>query len=116
MLFRSVDATNAIDFPAFTPRDLGGRLSSEVVAEYFPGATLVKAFNTLPAAVLAADPNKGTGKRVLFLSGNHSQANRQVSNLIATLGFAPTDLGTLNTSGSLQQFGRPLVALSLLKD
>lgn len=111
-----VDATNAIDFQAFTPRDLGGRLSSEIVAEYFPGAMLVKAFNTLPAAVLAADPNKGIGKRVLFLSGNHSEANKQVSNLIATLGFAPCDLGTLNTSGSLQQFGRPLVALSLLKD
>ncbi len=37
-----VDATNAIDFPAFKPRDLGGRLSSEIVAELFPGAELVK--------------------------------------------------------------------------
>jgi predicted dinucleotide-binding enzyme len=27
-----IDATNAIDFPAFTPTDLGGRPSSEVVA------------------------------------------------------------------------------------
>lgn len=38
-----IDATNAIDFPAFTPTDLGGKLSSEVVAEYLLGARVVKA-------------------------------------------------------------------------
>ena len=32
-----VDATNAIDFPAFTPKDLGGRLSTGVVSDLFPG-------------------------------------------------------------------------------
>jgi predicted dinucleotide-binding enzyme len=111
-----VDATNAIDFPAFKPRDLGGRLSSEIVAELFPGAELVKAFNTLPAAVLAADPVKASGKRVLFLSGNFPEASKKVADLIARLGFAPTDLGSFKASGSLQHFGQPLVALNLLKD
>src|SRR5262249_13651742 len=42
-----VDATNAIDLPSFTPADLGGRPSSEIVAQAVPGARLVKAFNTL---------------------------------------------------------------------
>jgi predicted dinucleotide-binding enzyme len=111
-----VDATNAIEFPAFKPRDLGGRLSSEIVAELFPGAELVKAFNTLPAAVLAADPVKASGKRVLFLSGNFPEASKKVADLIARLGFAPTDLGSFKASGSLQHFGQPLVALNLLKD
>lgn len=111
-----VDATNAIDFPAFKPRDLGGRLSSEVVLEFFPGAQLVKAFNTLPAAVLAADPVKSGGKRVLFLSGNSLEASKKVAGLIARLGFAPVDLGGFEASGSLQHFGQPLVALTLLKD
>jgi predicted dinucleotide-binding enzyme len=111
-----VDASNAIDFPAFKPRDLGGRLSTEIVSELVPGAKVVKAFNTLPAPVLAADPDKGAGSRVLFLSGDHSDANRQVSELIAALGFAPVDLGTLAASGPIQQFGRPLVALNLVKD
>ncbi|MCY1745312.1 NADPH-dependent F420 reductase [Ensifer sp. SL37] len=111
-----VDATNAIDFPAFKPRDLGGRLSSELVAELFPGAELVKAFNTLPAAVLAADPVKESGRRVLFLSGNFPEARTKVADLIARLGFAPSDLGSFKTSGSLQHFGQPLVALNLLKD
>ncbi|WP_338050338.1 NADPH-dependent F420 reductase [Rhizobium mesosinicum] len=111
-----VDATNAIDFPAFKPRDLGGRLSSEIVADLFPGAELVKAFNTLPAAVLAADPVKPSGKRVLFLSGNFPDASKKVSDLITRLGFAPSDLGSFKASGSLQHFGQPLVALNLLKD
>ncbi len=111
-----VDATNAIDFPAFKPRDLGGRLSSEIVAELFPGAQLVKAFNTLPAAVLAADPVKQSGRRVLFLSGNSPEASEKVADLIARLGFAPSDLGSFKASGSLQHFGQPLVALNLLKD
>ncbi|WP_280171674.1 NADPH-dependent F420 reductase [Agrobacterium pusense] len=111
-----VDATNAIDFPAFKPRDLGDRLSSEIVADLFPGAELVKAFNTLPAAVLAADPVKANGKRVLFLSGNFPEASKKVADLITRLGFAPSDLGSFKTSGSLQHFGQPLVALNLLKD
>lgn len=111
-----VDATNAIDFPAFKPRDLGSRLSSEIVSDLFPGAQLVKAFNTLPAAVLAADPVKASGKRVLFLSGNFPEASKKVADLIALLGFAPSDLGSFKASGSLQHFGQPLVALNLLKD
>lgn len=111
-----VDATNAIDFPAFKPRDLGGRLSSEVVSDFFPGAQLVKAFNTLPAAVLAADPVKSGGKRALFLSGNSPEASKKVADLIARLGFTPVDLGSFKASGSLQHFGQPLVALTLLKD
>ncbi|MCA1371480.1 NADPH-dependent F420 reductase [Bradyrhizobium sp. BRP14] len=110
-----VDATNAIDFPAFKPRDLGGRLSSEIVSDLFPGARLVKAFNTLPAAVLAADPRVGGGNRALFLSGNHLEANKIVSELAAALGFAPADLGSLAAAGPVQQFGRPLVALNLIK-
>lgn len=63
-----VDATNAIDFPAFTPKDLNGRPSTDIVAEAVPGARVVKAFNTLPAAILAADPARDGGQRVLFVS------------------------------------------------
>ena len=85
-----IDATNAIDFPAYTPTDLGGRPSSEIVAEKLRGARLVKAFNTLPAAVLAADPSEAAGHRVLFLSGNDAEANSTVAALVAKLGFAPT--------------------------
>jgi hypothetical protein len=110
-----VDATNAIDMPAFTPTDLGGKASSEVVAEKLPGAHIVKAFNTLPAAVLAADPAQNGGRRVLFLAGNNADANSKVSSLIAQLGFAPLDLGALTAGGLLQQFGGPLPLKNLVQ-
>lgn len=109
-----VDASNAIDFPAFTPSDLGGRPSSEVVADLLPGARLVKAFNTLPAALLAADPVEPLGRRVLFVSGNHPDANGDVARLIERLGYAVIDLGKLGEGGLLQQFGGPLTVHSLL--
>ena len=109
-----VDATNAIDFPAFTPKDLGGRLSTDVVADFVPGARVVKAFNTLPAAVLASDPAKDGGHRVVFLSGNDAAAKADVATLIKSLGFAAIDLGKL-AEGRLAQFGGPLMVHNLLK-
>jgi 8-hydroxy-5-deazaflavin:NADPH oxidoreductase len=110
-----VDATNAIDFPAFTPTDLGGRPSSGIVAQAVPGARVVKAFNTLPAAVLATDPSQNGGRRVLFLSGDDARASSEVTKLIERLGFAPIDLGKLSEGGRLQQFGGALTVLNLTK-
>ncbi len=109
-----VDATNAIDFPAFTPKDLGGRLSTDVVADFVPGARVVKAFNTLPAAVLASDPAKDGGHRVVFLSGNDAAAKADVATLIKSVGFAAIDLGKF-AEGRLAQFGGPLMVHNLLK-
>jgi predicted dinucleotide-binding enzyme len=110
-----VDATNAIEFPAFRPRDLGGRPSSEVVAAQFKGAKVVKAFNTLPAAVLADEPRRNEGHRTIFVSGNHADANEQVAALATSLGFSPIILGRLDEGGLQQQFGGPLMAHSLIK-
>lgn len=109
-----VDATNAINFPAFTPRDLGGRPSTEIISEAIPGARVVKAFNTLPAAVLASDPRQSGGNRVLFLSGKDAKANTDVAALAAKLGFAPIILGDL-ADGRLAQFGGPLMVHNLTK-
>jgi predicted dinucleotide-binding enzyme len=106
-----VDATNAIKFPEFLPKDLGGRLSTEVVAEAVPGARVVKAFNTLPAAVLARVPDDD-GRRVVFLSGNNSPANAEVAALANALGYAPIVLGSLN-DGKSAQFGGALTVHDL---
>ncbi|WP_430390459.1 NADPH-dependent F420 reductase [Dyella sp. 20L07] len=110
-----VDATNAIEFPAFKPLDLGGQPSSQVVATYFKGAKVVKAFNTLPAAVLADEPRLSDGHRTIFVSGNHAEANEQVATLATSLGFAPIILGRFDEGGLLQQFGGPLTMHSLIK-
>jgi predicted dinucleotide-binding enzyme len=110
-----IDATNAIDFPSYSPTDLGGRLSSELVTDQLRGARVVKAFNTLPAAILAADPAEGHGRRVIFVSGNDVDANADVAALVGKLGFAPIILGKLAEGGRLQQYGGPLVIHNLVK-
>lgn len=111
-----VDATNPILQPGFRIAELGGRPSSSVVASFAPGARVVKAFNTLPPPVLAADPGREGGKRVIFYSGDDAPAKAHIGELIATLGFAGIDLGTLDGGGRLQQFpGGPLPALNLVR-
>jgi len=110
-----VDANNAVEVPSYKAVDLGGRASSEVVAELAPGARVVKAFNHLIAASLAADPQVGGGRRVLFMSGQDADAKKTVGELIARLGFAPVDLGGVD-EGRLVQFpGGPLAILNLVK-
>jgi predicted dinucleotide-binding enzyme len=106
-----VDATNAIKFPEFLPKDLGGRLSTEIVAEAVPGARVVKGFNTLPAAALARVPDDH-GRRVVFLSGNNNPANAEVAALANALGYAPIILGSLN-DGKPAQFGGALMVHDL---
>jgi 8-hydroxy-5-deazaflavin:NADPH oxidoreductase len=111
-----IDATNPILMPGYAIADLGGRPSSEVVAELAPGAQLVKAFNTLPPGLLGADPRQAGGRRVLFYSGDHARAKAEVGRLIEQLGFAGIDLGRLAEGGRLQQFPTgPLPVLDLLR-
>lgn len=110
-----IDATNAINFTDFSPADLGGRLSSDIVAAALPGATIVKAFNTLPAAVLAQEPASDAGKRTIFHASNSPQASAVAADLIAALGYAAINLGRIDEGGRLQQFGGPLMVHSLIK-
>jgi predicted dinucleotide-binding enzyme len=93
-----IDATNAYGVP---PEELGGLLSSALVAKAFTGAKLVKGFNHLVAATLAADPIVEGGHRVVFLSSDDEDAIAPVAALAKQLGFAPVKLGKLNEGGAL---------------
>ena len=111
-----IDANNPIEAPLFKPVDLRGRASSEVVADFVPGARVVKAFNHLRAEVLAGDPRSDGGRRVLFYSGNDSAAKAEVAALIDRIGFVGIDLGSLAVGGRLAQFpGGPLPNQNLVK-
>jgi 8-hydroxy-5-deazaflavin:NADPH oxidoreductase len=74
-----------------------------VISQAFPGASLVKAFNHLPAETLAEDPNVDGGRRVIFLSSDDQSAANKVAKLIERLGFAPVWLGRLTEDGLLVQ-------------
>lgn len=111
-----IDANNPIEAPLFKAVDLQGRVSSEVFAEWVPGARVVKAFNHLQAHLVDGDPAAEGGRRVLFFSGDSAQAKVEVAALIERLGFFGVDLGSLNVGGRLVQFpGGPLPALNLVK-
>ena len=94
-----IDANNPIEPPTFKPADLHGRLSTEIFAEYVPGARVVKSFNHLSAAVLAEDPRAAGGRRVLFFAGADVSAKTEVAALIDKLGFFGIDLGGVGDGG-----------------
>jgi 8-hydroxy-5-deazaflavin:NADPH oxidoreductase len=110
-----VDATNAFLLPEMRLADLGGRSSSEIVADLVDGARVVKAANTLGAELLASDPREAGGGRVLFLSGDDGAAKAAVGDLFEGAGFAPVDLGDLANGGRMQQVGGPLAGLNLVR-
>jgi 8-hydroxy-5-deazaflavin:NADPH oxidoreductase len=95
-----IDVTNAY---GVAPEELGNLPSSVVISQAFPGAKLVKAFNSLPAEVLSEDPNVKGGRRVVLLSSDDEGAATQVATLIEQLGFAPVQLGKLAEGGLLIQ-------------
>ena len=95
-----IDVTNAFGVPV---EELDGLPSSAVIAKAFTGAKLVKGFNHLPAAALAADPVVEGGHRVIFLSSDDEDATIPVAALARRLGFAPVKLGKLDEVGALVQ-------------
>src|SRR5207253_6229477 len=86
-----IDATNP--FIQYSPRlvlaDLGDKGASEVVAALAPGARVVKAFNSIVTARFNEGPVKNGGRRVIFLSGDHSEPKGFIRELIKSFGFEP---------------------------
>ena len=105
-----IDPTNDFD-----PSDLDGRTSSEVVADLVAPARVVKAANTLGAAVLGSDPHQVGGQRVIFLSGDDAGAKSVVVALFEQAGFFVIDLGGLREGGRMQQLGGPLAGHNVIR-
>lgn len=112
-----IDATNRIN--PDNPSDLGdlsGPTSSEIVAYQAVGATVVKAFNSIPMQWIE-DASPGKPRTVLFVSGDDASAKNALIEVLEQVGFAAVDLGTLAIGGREQQVGGPLAGLNLtLKD
>jgi 8-hydroxy-5-deazaflavin:NADPH oxidoreductase len=105
-----IDPTNDFD-----PSDLDGRTSSELVADLVAPARVVKAANTLAAAVLGSDPHEAGGQRAIFLSGDDAEAKSEVVALFEDAGFFVVDLGGLHEGGRMQQVGAPLAGHNLIR-
>jgi len=111
-----VDTTNYLPRPQSpTLAELGAETTSEFVASQAPSARVVKAFNTLFAKYVAADPRHPEGRQLLFYAGDDSNAKDALRSVADEIGFAPADAGSLREGGRLMQVGSLLSALHVLK-
>lgn len=88
--------------------DIGGRGSSEVVAEMLCGAHVVKTFNYEPIPIFAAGLPPEGDSGAIFFSGDDDQAKAKVAQLIRDIGGEPIDAGSLAEGGKLHGMGGPL--------
>jgi len=94
-----VDVSNPLDFSrGMPPRVLtgaNGESVGEQIQEAFPEARVVKALNTVNAAVMV-DPKRVGGDSDLFVCGNDADAKAKVTALLKELGWARVhDLGPI---------------------
>ena len=89
--------------------DIGGRISSEVVAGYVPGARVVKAFNISPIPFMVEALSSGE-PRAIYLAGDDADAKVLVGRLLRSIGAEPVDTGDLHTGGFLQDACGPLAS------
>ena len=101
-----VDITNPVsaDFMSLT---IGHDTSAaEEIAKAFPGAVVVKAFNTLFAQVLADGPAfAGGAVAPVFYASDSEPAKQVIRRLIDGVGFKPVDAGGLKNSRYLEPLG-----------
>lgn len=107
-----IDANNYYPEPDWRLPELDGDevTSSELLASLLPGATVVKAFNTIYSGRLLEDghPELPADERLAIpIAGDDSVAKRTVSDLIDQIGFTAVDAGTLAETRR-QQPGAPL--------
>ena len=99
--------------------DLGDATQTERVAALLPGARVVKAFNTIYWEHLR-DQGDGEApmdeRRVIPLAGDDAEAKAVVAQLIASIGFAPLDLGSLRDGGRHMEPGRPIYNETLTRE
>ncbi len=86
----------------------GSQTATGYVAEQFPGARTIKAFNSIYFKVLAEQAFRAGDERIAVqLCGDDQQAKQTTEQLIKDIGFAPQDIGNLS-SGVLFEPDAPL--------
>jgi predicted dinucleotide-binding enzyme len=105
-----IDITNPVtdDFMGLT---IGHDTSAaEEIAKVLPGASVVKAFNTILAQVLAEGPTFANDQIApVFYAGDDERAKQTVRALIESRGFKPVDAGGLTSARYLE----PLAGLNI---
>jgi predicted dinucleotide-binding enzyme len=107
-----IDATNPL-LPKLAGLSVGTTLSgAELVAQWAPGARVVKAFNTVGWNIMA-NPAFPGGSPAMFYCGDDAGAKHTVAGLIAELGFEALDAGPLVQARVLEPFALLWISLAV---
>jgi predicted dinucleotide-binding enzyme len=107
-----IDATNPL-LPGLAGLEYANVTSgAEQLAAWAPGATLVKAFNTVGYNVMA-NPEFGGQTATLFYCGDDAAAKATVKELGAAIGFSPEDAGPLRQARLLEPFALLWISLAM---
>ncbi len=96
-----VDATNPVNAEFSGLATEGGPSGAERLAAALPGATVVKAFNTLFAGVQGNPAIHGTTIDALFATDDEAAA-RVVADMASSIGFRPVQVGPLAAARELE--------------
>lgn len=106
-----LDCTNPLK-PRLEGLELGLTTSGgETVAEWAPGAKIVKIFNTIGAEIML-DTTFPEGRPAILYCGDDADAKRTAAGLADAIGFEPIDLGPLEQSRYLEPYAMVWIRLA----
>jgi predicted dinucleotide-binding enzyme len=112
-----IGCATGIPWPLASATDLSGLAlgtttsAAEQVAQWAPGARVVKAFNTVGSNIMA-DPSFGSNRALLFYCGDDAAAKQTVKSLAGELGFDAQDSGPLRQARLLEPFALLWISLA----
>src|SRR6185437_7361763 len=102
-----IDVANPLDFSHGFPPGLSVSDTdslAERIQRAFPAARVVKALNTVTAAVMV-EPARIPGRHTVFVSGNDPAAKGQAMDLLRSFGWQSIiDLGDITTARGVEQY------------
>jgi len=99
----------------FRGLDVGHSTSAaEQIAQWAPGANVVKAFNSVSAATMA-NPLYGEQRATLFYCGDSPDAKSQVRQLVTELDFEPVDAGPLRIARYIEPLAMLYIHLAVFE-
>lgn len=98
-----IDATNPLDFSDDGPALSVGHTDSggEIVQRAIPGASVVKAFNTVGNGLMV-EPDLPGEPPTMFIAGDDPDAKQTVTEALADFGWRALDIGGIERSRELE--------------
>lgn len=96
-----IDVTNATKFVQGHMEMAVPTSGGELVQSWAPGASVVKAFNTMGSTVMA-DPSLAGGPVTVPLAGDDKVAKERVAEIIQSMGFETADVGPIRNARVLE--------------